>query len=57
MKIWDDMRDYQTEVDMCEAYNLYDRTVHASVPGEVHRHLKEADVLENDVLFRFEHLN
>ena len=57
MKIWDDIRDYQTEVDMCEAYNLYDRTVHASVPGEVHRHLKEADVLENDVLFRFEHLN
>lgn len=42
---------------MCEAYNLYDRNLPASVPGEVHQHLKDAGVLENDVLYRFEHLN
>ena len=29
----------------------------AKIPGEIHQHLKDAGILKDDVLYRFEHIN
>ena len=51
------MRNFQVTQGKCYEMRYQQRLEDGAIPGEVHQQLKSLDVLQDDLLWRFEHIN